>query len=139
MNGMERSAALVTYLSTIQAHMATHRGLAGPFSVFVDLDSGRANVTVQLDSNRRLIAVAGGLLTWADSLREVTAEAWRVPAGDLVHLSVTGMVGGVSVRAYDATPFDASAFADLEPRQRRPVLCEQLRVWALGRGAEVVA
>ena len=134
MNGTERIATLITYLSTIQAHLARRRGLAGPFNVSLDVHGHRANVVVQLDCGRRLATVAGGLLTWADSLTEVTAQAWRPPTGADVHLSVTGWAGGVSVRAFDAAPFDASVFTGLEPGQRQPIPLERLRAWAIGSG-----
>lgn len=134
MNSTERTAAMITYLSTLQAHLARHRGLAGPFNVSIDVDTVRANVVVQLDSNHRLTAVAGGLLAWADSLTEVTAEAWRPRSGDTVHLSVSGVIGGVSVRAYDATPLDETVFGDLAAGERRLITLGQLRSWATGAG-----
>jgi hypothetical protein len=134
MNSTERTAAMITFLSTVQAHLAKHRGLAGPFNVSVDVDSQRANVVVQLDSNHRLSAVAGGLLTWADSMIKLTAEIWRPPTGDTVHLSVSGMTGGVSVRAYDASSFDAAVFGDLAASERRLITLGQLRSWAIGTG-----
>jgi hypothetical protein len=132
MNSTERVATMITYLSTIQTHLARHRGLAGPFNISLALHDYRPNVVVQLDSNRRLATVAGGLLTWAESLTEVTAEAWRPPTGTDVHLSVSGMVGGVSVRAFDAAPFDAAVFAGLEPGQRGSIPLGRLRAWAIG-------
>ena len=46
-------------------------------------------------------AVARGLVAWADTLTQVTAQAWRAPRGDSVHLSVTGRLpGGASVLVY---------------------------------------
>jgi hypothetical protein len=46
------------------------------------------------------------LLAWADTLTDVTAEAWRVPSGDCVHLSVIGQLpGGVSIRVHGGVPF----------------------------------
>lgn len=134
MNGTERVATLLTYLSTIQAHLARHPGLAGPCCVKAEIHTLGTNVVIQLDCNHRLSTVAGGLLTWADSLTDVTAEAWRVPSGDSVHLSVTGLAGGVSVLVYDAAPFDVAVFADLVPGQRQPISLGQLRAWALGLG-----
>ena len=134
MTGTERIATLLTYLSTIQAHLAEHRGLAGPFYVKAETDTRGENVVIQLDCNHRLTAVAGGLLTWADSLTEVTAEAWRVRSGDSVHLSVTGMAGGMSVRVYDAAPFDTAVFTDMAPGEYRPISLGHLRSWAIGTG-----
>jgi hypothetical protein len=134
MNGSERIATMITYLSTIQAHLARHRGLAGPFNVSFDLHDYRPNVVVQLDGSGCLATVAGGLLTWADSVTEVTAEAWRPSTGTDVHLSVSGMVGGVSVRAFDAAPFDAAVFTGLQPGQRGSIPLQRLRAWAIGSG-----
>jgi hypothetical protein len=56
-------------------------------------------------------------LVWADTLTEVTAEAWRVPSGDCVHLSVLGQLpGGVSVRIYGGVAFTEHGIgADLVP------------------------
>ena len=134
MNGTERIATLLTYLSTIQAHLAKHRGLAGPFYIEARPDAHGANVVVQLDGYHRLSAVAGGLLTWADSLTDVTAEMWRPKSGDTVHLSITGVAGGMSVMAYDAATFDPAAFGDIAAGERRSVSLGQLRAWAIGAG-----
>lgn len=139
MNGLERTAALLSYLSTLQAHLATHRGLAGPFGVAVDVDNYGPNVTVQLDANGRLHAVAGGLLTWADSLADVTADMWRTPAGIWVHLSLTGITGSVSVKAFDAVLFDPAVFGCLSIDERRPISLGELRAWALGSVTAVAA
>ncbi len=61
--------------------------------------------------------IATGLLAWADTLTEVTIEAWRVPSGDTVHLSVIGRLpGGVSIRVYGGVPFTERGIgADLAP------------------------
>ncbi len=57
-------------------------------------------VTVQLTCHEPS-AIAQGLLAWADTLTQVTAQAWRAPRGDSVHLSVTGRLpGGASVLVY---------------------------------------
>jgi hypothetical protein len=57
------------------------------------------------------------LLAWADTLTEVSAQAWRVPQGETVHLSVTGLLpGGAAVRVYGAMPItDCRPAADLAP------------------------
>ena len=45
--------------------------------------------------------LASSLLAWADTLTQVTAHAWRVPRGDSVHLSVTGLLPcGASALVY---------------------------------------
>ncbi|HEX6404236.1 MAG TPA: hypothetical protein VF003_13915 [Pseudonocardiaceae bacterium] len=61
-------------------------------------------VTVQLP-HREPAAVAHGLLAWADTLTQVTAQVWRVPHGDSVHLSITGsMTASASVLVYGGLP-----------------------------------
>jgi hypothetical protein len=61
--------------------------------------------------------IASGLLAWADTLTDVTIEAWRVPSGDTVHLSVIGQLpDGVTIRVYGGVPFtEHSLGADLAP------------------------
>ncbi len=139
MNGLERTAALLTYLSTVQAHLATYRGLAAPYGISVNVDNYGANVTIQLDANGRLSAVAGGLLTWADTFMDVSADVWRTSAGAGVHVSVTGMAGGVSVKVFDAALFDSKVFGDLSVNERRSISLGELRAWALGSVTAVAA
>ncbi|HKR51791.1 MAG TPA: hypothetical protein VJT72_19855 [Pseudonocardiaceae bacterium] len=73
--------------------------------------------------------LAAGLLTWADTLTEPTAETWRVSHGHSVHLSITGRLpGGVSVHVYGAMPFTARGpGGDLAPSATAPVLLATLR------------
>ena len=72
---------------------------------------------------------ARGLLAWADTLTEVAAEAWRVPQGDSVHLSVTGLLpGAVSVKVYSGLPVtDCGLGADLAPGATTPIPLTILR------------
>lgn len=85
------------------AAISTHLGafeLPAVASVHVDASPPGPPVTVQLP-HRGLTALAQGLLAWADTLTEITTEAWRVPEGDSVHLSVTGLLpGGATVQIY---------------------------------------
>jgi hypothetical protein len=73
--------------------------------------------------------IASALLAWADTLTEVTAEAWRVPGGDSVHLSVLGQLpGGVSVRVYGGVPFTQHGIGgDLAPDASKTVPLAVLR------------
>jgi hypothetical protein len=59
----------------------------------------------------------GGLLAWADTLTQVTAQARRVPRGESVHLSVTGLFpDGASVLVYGAIAVPEHGLgADLAP------------------------
>ncbi|MGB7796431.1 MAG: hypothetical protein WBL53_09280 [Pseudonocardiaceae bacterium] len=77
---------------------------------------GEEAITVQLRC-ADLPEIAAALLSWADTLTAVTAQAWRVPSGHSVHLSVTGqLTHGARIRIYGATPFtECGLGADLAP------------------------
>ncbi|MGH3548273.1 MAG: hypothetical protein ACRDQU_09195 [Pseudonocardiaceae bacterium] len=69
-------------------------------SVLVTAAISAPQLTVQLASHDPA-AIARGLLAWADTLTQVTAHPRRVPRGESVHLSVTGLFrDGVSVLVY---------------------------------------
>lgn len=87
-----------------------------------------AQVTVQL-ACREPSAIAAGLLAWADTLTDITAQAWRVPRGDSVHLSVTGLLpGGGTVLIYGALQTATSALgADLAPNATTTIPLTALR------------
>ncbi|MGH3694053.1 MAG: hypothetical protein ACRDRX_08735 [Pseudonocardiaceae bacterium] len=86
-------------LAALCAHLAEFE-LPAIASVHAVASASALPVTVQLDC-RAPSTIARGLLAWADTLAEVTAQAWRVPGGDGVHLSVTGLLpGGSPVRIY---------------------------------------
>ncbi len=71
-----------------------------PVMASVHVSLSAPQVTAQLACHEPS-GIAQGLLAWADTLTEVTAQAWRVPQGDSVHLSVTGLLaGGASVLVY---------------------------------------
>jgi hypothetical protein len=74
------------------------------------------HVTVQL-SCRTPSAIAQGLLAWADTLTDVSAQAWRVPRGDSMHLLVTGRLpGDTAVLVYGGLTATHCALAtDLTP------------------------
>jgi hypothetical protein len=77
---------------------------------------GEEGVTVQLRCHD-LPEIASALLAWADTLTAVTAQAWRVPSGHSVHLSVTGqLTRGARIRVYGGMPFTGCGIgADLAP------------------------
>jgi hypothetical protein len=105
----------VDLLDSIRAHLADFE-LPDLCSVHVTRSFSGPHVTAQL-ACRIPSQIAGALLDWADTLTEVTAEAWRVPSGDCVHLSVLGRLpGGVSIRVYGGVPFTEHGIgADLAP------------------------
>jgi hypothetical protein len=105
----------VDLLDSLRTHLTTF-DLPHLWSVHVIASFSGPNVTVQL-ARREPPQIAGALLAWADTLTDVTAEAWRVPNGDSVHLSVIGQLPpGVSVRVYGGVLFTEHGIgADLTP------------------------
>jgi hypothetical protein len=117
----------VDLLAAIGTHL-TEFALPPVASVHVTAAMSAPQVTVQL-ACREPSAVAGGLLAWADTLTEVSAEVWRVPRGDAVHLSVTGLLPcGAAVLVYGglaATPRGLGA--DLAPNATTTIPLAALR------------
>ncbi len=92
----------VDLLDALCVHLAEFE-LPAISSVHVTASIPAPQMTVQLACHQPP-QIARALLAWADTLTEVTAEAWRVPRGDSVHLSVTGRLpGGALIRVYGAT------------------------------------
>jgi hypothetical protein len=85
-------------------------------------------VSLQL-ATHHLPEIAAGLLAWADTLTETTTEAWRVPRGDSVHLSVTGRLSnGVLIEVYRGLAFTEHGIGcDLAPGARKTVPLPVLR------------
>ncbi|MGH3776567.1 MAG: hypothetical protein ACRDRR_12695 [Pseudonocardiaceae bacterium] len=100
-------------LAALCAHLNEFE-LPAMASVHVSLSAPQ--VTVQL-TRHDPSTIAQGLLAWADTLTQVTAHAWRVPQGNSVHLSVTGLLaGGASVLVYGGLwATHCSLGADLAP------------------------
>ncbi len=105
----------VDLLDSLRAHL-TEFELPALWSVNLTASSGGPNVSGQLPCHYPP-EIASGLLAWADTLTEVTAEAWRVPSGDTVHLSVIGRLpGGASIRVYGCVVVTVRGMgADLAP------------------------
>jgi hypothetical protein len=89
---------------------------------------GEEAITVQLRGHD-LPDIAAALLAWADTLTAVTAQAWRVPSGQSVHLSVTGqLTRGARIRVYGAMPFAGCGIgAALAPDATTTILLAALR------------
>lgn len=105
----------VDLLAAIHTHL-TEFELDPVASVNVAASPSPPQVSVQLACHEPP-AIAAALLAWADTLTQVTAHAWRVPRGNSVHLSVTGLLPhGTSVLVY-AGPGDTHHHlgADLPP------------------------
>jgi hypothetical protein len=120
----------VDLLGSIHAHLAAF-DLPPLWSVHVVASFSGPNVTVQL-ARHESPKIVDTLLAWADTLAQVTAEAWRVPSGDCLHLSVIGRLpDGVSIRVYGGVPFTQHGIgADLAPNASTTmplaVLCERI-------------
>jgi hypothetical protein len=85
-------------------------------------------ITVQLACHEPS-TIAQGLLAWADTLTEVTAQASRVPRDGSVHLSVTGLLpGGAAVLVYGG-PWSThrGLGADLAPDATTTIALSMLR------------
>ncbi|MGH3774231.1 MAG: hypothetical protein ACRDRR_00610 [Pseudonocardiaceae bacterium] len=121
------STTVVDRLDTLRAHLAEFE-LPELYSVTVIAACGGPSVSAQLACHQPP-EIASALLAWVDTLTEVTVEAWRVPYGDCVHLSVLGRLpGGVSVRVYGGVPFTQHGIgADLAPDANTTVPLAVLR------------
>ena len=117
----------VDLLDAIHTHLADFE-LPDMWSVQVVASLLGPQVNVQL-THREPPKIAAALLAWADTLDAVTAELWRVPSGDSVHLWVTGRLpGGVAIRVYGCLPFCGSGFGgDLEPNATTTIPLHTLR------------
>jgi hypothetical protein len=117
----------VDLLAAIGAHLAEF-GPPPIASVLVTAAISAPHVTVQLASHDPA-AMAPGLLAWADTLTQVTAQARRVPRGESVHLSITGLFpDGASVLVYGAMAVPEHGLgADLAPDACMPIPLGALR------------
>ncbi|MEO7196132.1 MAG: hypothetical protein ABIZ05_15185 [Pseudonocardiaceae bacterium] len=124
------STTVMDLLDALRAHLAEFE-LPELYSVHVITASGEPRVSAQLAAHHPS-QVATGLLTWSCTLSHVTAEAWREPGGQAVHLSVTGqLAGGVTVRVYGALPVTPHGpGADLAPNTSATLPLTALRHFA---------
>ncbi len=113
-------AALCTHLTEFE--------LPAIASVHVGTAPSAPRVTVQL-TRHQPPSITQELLAWTDTLTDVTAQSWRLPRGDSVHLSVTGLLpGGASVLIYGGTWGTHRALgADLAPEATTTIPLSLLR------------
>ena len=125
----------VDLLNAIHTHLADFE-LPDMWLVQVAASQLGPQVNVQL-TDREAPEIAGALLAWADTLDAATAESWRVPSGESVHLSVTGhLPDGVSIKVYGSLPFHDSGWSShLEPNAATTIPLQTLR--HLSANAEV--
>jgi hypothetical protein len=117
-------------LDALRAHLAAFE-VPALFSVRLTTSTCGPHVSAQLPGHHRP-QIAAGLLAWADTLTEVTTTVWRVPAGDCLHLTVTGQLpGGVTVEVYGGMPFTGRGIgAELVPQSTTTVPLAALRAMA---------
>jgi hypothetical protein len=127
------TTTVIDLLDALRAHLSSC-DLPAPYAVNVTTFSGGPSVSVQI-ACRASPETATGLLAWADTLTGITAQAWRVPTGDSVHLSVTGhLPDGVSPRIYGAVPYTEHVpGADLTPNAATTIPLAALRHLATDR------
>ena len=130
------SSSIVDLLAAISEHL-TDFELPPIASIHITAAMSAPQVSVQL-THCDSAAVAQGLLAWADTLTQVTAQAWRVPPGDPVHLSVTGrLAGGASVLVYGGLPSNRGGLGtDLTPGATTTVPLAALRYAATTQEAD---
>jgi hypothetical protein len=113
-------------------HLADHT-LPEPAALRVNTRGLHSDVMAQLHSTT-VPTIARDLLAWADTVPAVTAQAWRVPTGDRVHLSLASTLsspaGTIELDVFGAADYDPVRFADLTAGDRCRVPLGQLRAWA---------
>jgi hypothetical protein len=121
------SATILDQLEALRAHLTAFE-LPDLYSVHVITDAGEPGVTLQLAAHQPS-PIATALLAWAKTLTEVTIEAWRVPRGDSVHLSLIGQLpGDVTIRVYSGVSYTQYGIgADLAPGGSKTVPLAALR------------
>jgi hypothetical protein len=131
-------------------HLSALVALADHLTAF-DLPAALASTSVHQEITGHSVTVqlccrvhpdlAAALLAWADTLTGVTAEAWRPPSGDSVHLSITGrLTDGSPVTVYGGLSRTVQVFGPyLEPGDRRALPLTVLREWADLGGVREVA
>jgi hypothetical protein len=121
------SSSIVDLLAAISTHFAAFEP-PPVASIHLTAAMSAPQVSVEL-THCDPAAVAQGLLAWADTLTQVTAEAWRVPHGDSIHLSITGsMTASASVLVYGGLPTHRGGLGtDLTPGATTTVPLAALR------------
>jgi hypothetical protein len=106
---------MIELLKATCAHLREFT-LPAPWSVTINTHSSQAPVEIHLH-HRDCPELAFALVTWAHTPTGVTAQAWRVPDGASVHLSIIGQLrSGAWLRVYGGTPYtEHGPGADLDP------------------------
>ena len=121
------STTVIDLLDSLRAHLASC-DLPAPCAMSLTTYPGGPSVSMQI-ACREPHETAAALLAWADTLTGITAQAWRVPTGDSVHLSITGhLPDRVSLHIYGAVPYtDHGLGTDLAPHAATTIPLAALR------------
>jgi hypothetical protein len=121
------NTTVIDLLDALRTHLSDFE-LPPLGSVHFSTYTGVPQMSLQL-ATHNLPEITRGLLAWADTLTETTTEAWRVPRGDSLHLSVTGRLSeGIQIQVYGSLPFGPKGIgADLVPGAKAPVSWAVLR------------
>ncbi|WP_206797709.1 hypothetical protein [Amycolatopsis sp. MtRt-6] len=118
---------LMVFLDTIRDHLDLHQL---PPVATLTVRTWSDPLTVQLDAHQ-LPDIAGALLTWANTLDDVSASLWRTPDGNSVHLSIRGRTPcGIPVEVYSGVAYAPAVFPDLPAGARQDMPVFQLRQWS---------
>lgn len=116
----------------LATHLTDH-ALPEPVCLEVISRTHQPRLTVQVYS-MTVPEVATEMRAWADTLTTVTVQAWRPPAGDRVHLSMTSALSGpgatVELTIFGGADHDPALVGDLAPGEYRAVTLGELRTWA---------
>ena len=106
---------VIGLLDTLRTHL-TEFDLPAPCSAQLTTSPSGPQMSLQIDRHDAH-DTACAVVAWADTLTQPTAEAWRVPSSNSVHLSITGhLLDGVCLRIYGAVPvIEHGLGADLAP------------------------
>jgi hypothetical protein len=128
---MSTHADYLAVLATLTEHLITFDLPCSIASTTMQQESAGHSVTVQLNC-RVLPGLAAALLEWADTLTGITAEVWRTPSGDSVHLTVAGhLTSGTPVKVYGGLSHTVQMFGPyLEHGEHHSIPLGLLRQWA---------
>jgi hypothetical protein len=128
---MTANRSLRDILEAIHDHLVVFE-LPDPYSVWARHrpTKGQKEVSVHLDTDEGLAAVAAGLVAWVDTLSADAVSAWQPTGSDSVHFEVMGRLAeGTTLLVWAGVPADAVDF-EIQPGQRITLSFDALRALA---------
>jgi len=115
----------------LATHLATH-ALPEPAVLDRNDKTHQSRLIAQV-SSQTVPSIAAELRAWADTLPTVTVQAWRLPTGARVHLSLTSTLTGptdiAELTVYGDAPHDPILLGELAPKEYRQVTLGELHTW----------